>query len=126
MVFSDFQPVAFCHLDVKEAKKGVLSGGLDPNLVGKGLGTIICCIFTDYIFSRLDINKVICEVQNNNIRSLRMLSKLGFQNEGIARDHKYSEKHKKYVDVHFWGMLKREYPTQAIRSILVDVSYEAG
>jgi hypothetical protein len=49
---------------------------------------------------------------------------LGFLLEGIAREHEYDEMNRKFVDVHFFGLLCKEYPNAFAQKILGRVKYE--
>jgi RimJ/RimL family protein N-acetyltransferase len=70
------------------------------------------------------MNKICCKVYSFNSRSIRLLSKIGFTLEGTAREHEYNEITGKFVDVHFFGLLYREYPNEFVKKILEKTKYE--
>ena len=42
----------------------------------------------DYAFRTLDLNRIEAAVLDDNARSIRVIEKLGFQREGLAREYK--------------------------------------
>lgn len=118
--------VGFCHIQMVHplARRCILTGGVIPRLVGTGMGAYLACVIIDYLFSKLNMNKICCKVYRHNSRSYKLVSKLGFIIEGTAREHEYDEVSGSFVDVHFFGLLRREYPNEVTLRVLKGVRYE--
>lgn len=54
---------------------------------GRGLMTEIVGGSVDYVFQHLDIHRVMANYMPENIRSARVLEKLGFEKEGYAKSY---------------------------------------
>ena len=126
LLFDRSKPIGFCHIQMFDppSRRCIISGGVKPNLIGTGIGVYAACIVIDYIFRKLNMNKICCKVYSFNSRSIRLLSKIGFTLEGTAREHEYNEITGKFVDVHFFGLLYREYPNEFVKKILEKTKYE--
>ena len=74
---------------------------------GYGSDSLRCLI--KYGFSELNLNKIWCEVFDNN-KSISLYKRLGFAHEGTMREHYYNDG--KYWDSHFLSLLKRDWETQ--------------
>lgn len=59
-----------------------------------------------YIFEVLGNHRIFAEVFPENIASLKVLSKLGFQEEGLLRKHLWHEGHETWNDVITLALLK--------------------
>ncbi|MEL5989442.1 UDP-4-amino-4,6-dideoxy-N-acetyl-beta-L-altrosamine N-acetyltransferase [Kurthia gibsonii] len=73
----------------------------------KGLGTLLGVCALDYYFTSMNKHKLVGEVLAYNQKSIAFHKKLGFQQEGILRQH-YSVNEKLH-DVHLFGILKEEW-----------------
>jgi len=71
---------------------------------GFGADSLRCLI--DYGFQDLNLNKIWCEVYDNNT-SINVYKHLGFVFEGTMRENYYNEG--KYWDSHIMSILKREW-----------------
>jgi len=60
---------------------------LPSHFRGKGLGGIMLTLFLDQVFSFMDINKVYATTSSGNLRSIRLLERLGFSLDGRLREH---------------------------------------
>lgn len=61
--------------------------GVDEDFQGKGYGTEIVRLLVDRVFEQTPIRKLIAYVHDKNTPSCRLLEKLGFQKEGLLREH---------------------------------------
>ena len=76
----------------------------------KGYMTEAAKAVIDYGFSDLHINRIEAEVMVGNTQSERLLSKLGFKNEGCLRDWMYWDS--KHFDMTMFSLLRREWVSQ--------------
>lgn len=78
-----------------------------PEMWGQGIATRAGRIMLDYAFGPLGLNRVgaICMVQNEASR--RVLDKLGFEFEGVARQE--IVKDGVFYDVAHYGLLRQDY-----------------
>jgi [ribosomal protein S5]-alanine N-acetyltransferase len=79
----------------------------NSNLWGKGLGFAGAKLMLELAFESLKLERVTAEVNAANTRSLRVLEKLGFQLEGVLRQHETYRGMR--GDVHLFGMLREEF-----------------
>jgi len=79
----------------------------EPEYWGKGIVGEASKLMIDYAFTELNLHKVHASVYNPNERSLRAAEKLGFEKEGILREHLYVDG--KYVDNHRFSILRKEW-----------------
>lgn len=125
MVLKNSIPIAFFHIQCSAAfHKCTLAGGVDAANMGRGYGLKVAVIALDFIFSNLGYHKINCKVLERNQASRKMLSGLGFVQEGIAREHEYDHVAGKPLNAYFFGLLRREYPNKLAKDILKRISYE--
>jgi RimJ/RimL family protein N-acetyltransferase len=72
-------------------------------MMREALSALITCAFDAYSLRRLE-----AEVDPQNLPSNRLLSKLGFTNEGLLRQ-RWAAKGRRY-DTNFYGLLREEWP----------------
>jgi len=127
LFFKAGRPLAFGHACFKgfddSATECEISGGVHPDLLGTGTGVVFSCIGLDYLFKHFNLHKVTCKVFTHNPVSYAMVKGLGFVHEGTAREHAYNSIEQKYVDVHFLGLLAREFPNKLVKYVLSGVDY---
>lgn len=67
----------------------VLSGNVgywvDHRAAGRGIGTAAVALAADVAFGRLDLHRIEAAVRPENAASRRLLARLGFREEGLAR-----------------------------------------
>ncbi len=80
---------------------------LDKDHTGKGIIIKSCKVLIDYIFSDLKFKRVIIRCETENEKSQAIPKKLGFTEEGIARQT--AKKHDKFVDLVIYSILKEEW-----------------
>ena len=76
---------------------------IHPDMWNKGIATEAGKIMLDYAFSRLDLNRVGAVCMTENAASRRVLDKLGFEFEGVARQE--IMKDGVFYDVRISGLL---------------------
>jgi ribosomal-protein-alanine N-acetyltransferase len=74
---------------------------------GKGIMREAVQAITDFGFERMDLNRLEADVGAGNIGSIKILKAMGFQREGIQREHYYEEE--EFHDLHLYGLLRREW-----------------
>jgi ribosomal-protein-alanine N-acetyltransferase len=87
-------------------QRGELSYDLARPHWGKGLMTRVVQTICDYGFSAMGINRIQATVAIDNIASIRVLSKVGFQEEGLMRD--YGILHGKKKDFYMMSYLRKD------------------
>lgn len=73
---------------------------------GQGIMSICIKAFIDFVFSTTKIIRIEASVFEHNLASCRVLEKSGFQKEGFLE--KMIEKDGKYIDAHFYALIKKE------------------
>ncbi len=79
----------------------------DSSLWGRGLGFLGAKLMLELAFTDLNLERLTAEVNAVNLRSLRVLEKLGFKLEGVLRQHETYRGVR--GDVHLFGMLRDEF-----------------
>ncbi len=91
--------------DERRAAVGILVG--EKRMWGRGMGKTALRILLDYAFTVRNLERIYAEVYGFNQRSLRLMERVGFQKEGILRQHEIHNGARQ--DMHFFGMLKAEF-----------------
>lgn len=95
----------------KRAAISIFIGQKD--LWGRGIGSTALRLLLDYAFTVQGLERITAEVYDFNTRSQRLMERVGFQKEGILRQH--TLQNGKRQDLHLYGILKSEfyerYPT---------------
>lgn len=92
----------------RRAAVGFLVG--EKSMWGLGIASTALRILLDYAFTVRSLERVYAEVYGFNRRSLRLMERVGFQKEGILRQHEIHNGVRQ--DMHFFGMLKPEFYQQ--------------
>ncbi|HVB24868.1 MAG TPA: GNAT family protein [Ktedonobacteraceae bacterium] len=79
----------------------------DKQLWGRGIGSTALRILLDYAFTVQAMEKICAEVYGLNPRSQRPMERVGFQREGILRQHEFHNGSRQ--DMHVFGILKPEF-----------------
>lgn len=95
-------------------KRAVISIFIGPKeLWGRGIGSAALRLLLDYAFTVQGLERIYSEVYGFNTRSQRLMEHVGFQKEGILRQHDLQNGVRQ--DLHVYGILKPEfyerYPT---------------
>jgi len=79
--------ISFTNI-VRGVFSGVLLGyGLAKEFEGKGFMFESLTAAIDFVFTQLNLHRVMANYVPSNTRSARILQRLGFTQEGIARDY---------------------------------------
>jgi len=106
-ISSDVVGWAGCRIDDVRAQTASLSYYVLPEEQGNGYATEAASLLVGYAFRELNAHKVEAEVQADAPASERVLEKLGFQQEGVRRDHYFKDGD--YRDISLWGALESEF-----------------
>lgn len=101
------KPVGFTQLKGKGEKYFIYEWGfyISPN-ASKGTGTRMLETVIKNAFESFNANKIYGEVLGFNHQSIRLHKHLGFNEEGVLRQHFFLNQ--KYHDVHCFGLLRGE------------------
>jgi RimJ/RimL family protein N-acetyltransferase len=83
---------------------------IHPDYHGQGMGTEAAELALDYAFSQLNLHKVWARAAAFNDKSIGLMEKLGFEQEGQLRDHAFING--SHVDVVKMGLLRDEWEKQ--------------
>lgn len=74
---------------------------------GRGIMTEAMRAVIEFGFEEMELNRIEADASAENIASIRVLEKLGFQREGVEREQYYENGH--FHDLILFALLKREY-----------------
>lgn len=92
----------------RRAAVGVVIG--DKSVWGKGVGGAALTMLLDYAFTVQNLERIYAEAYGFNTRSHRLLERVGFQREGVLRQHEMHNGSRQ--DMHIFGILKHEFYQQ--------------
>ncbi len=72
-----------------EKRSATLGFDLLPDYWGHGYMTEACFALLDYAFEEMELNRIQASAEPENIRSVRVMERLGFTREGILRQLDY-------------------------------------
>lgn len=78
-----------------------------PGLTGKGIGREAVEWLCNYGFHNLDLNRIYLYTRQNNDRARRLYERIGFQPEGILREH--LKQHDNFEDRYVHSLLASEW-----------------
>lgn len=78
----------------------------------RGTGTLMGKLALDYMFNEMRIRKVCAEVLSFNQKSINFHLKLGFEQEGILKEH--VRKSEKYVDIIVLALFSEKWRTKTL------------
>lgn len=81
--------------------------GVDEKFFGQGIGTLSVSRLLEDTFSATPLRKIIAYVHDENTPSCRILEKLGFEREGVLREHYVINNQP--VNELIYGLLKSEF-----------------
>lgn len=84
---------------------------------GKGIGTEALMVLQEFVFNRLNMNRLEIKVHSYNTRAHRCYLKSGFKEEGRLRQVFYI--HGKYFDTIVLSMLKSEFESKMLARPIV-------
>lgn len=74
---------------------------------GNGVITKCCRELLKYVFSELNLNRIVIRCATENTKSQAIPKRLGFTEEGVARDAEWL--HHRFVDLANYSLLKEEW-----------------
>lgn len=102
--------IGLVNLDFQN-KNGELTYFIGTNHVGKGYATEAARAMCLYGFGILELERIQARCFNQNDASKRVMEKIGFSYEGIARKQVFKEEH--YLDIYYASCLRTEVLNQA-------------
>lgn len=99
----------FCHLDWFAFYGGELCYGFAENHWGKGYATESSQALVDYLFREVKVHKISADTDPDNFASQKVLYKLHFKIEGVAKEQHLDKKNKVWKDEYNWGLLRNEW-----------------
>jgi len=116
--------LALIEDDERRAAAGILVG--EKRMWRRGIASTALRILLDYAFTVRNLERVYAEVYGFNQRSLRLMERVGFQKEGVFRQHEIHNGARQ--DMHVFGMLKAEFYQnyETLFKLPVDVNDENG
>ncbi len=88
------------------SKAPLLGYWLGEEFWGRGIATEAVKLITNYAFSTLNIVRIQADVLSNNHRSMRVLEKAGYINEGVLKNNIF--KNGEVLDEWVYGMVKSD------------------
>ena len=112
--------LSFVDIDFKNKKASWAFYSGDTSV--RGIGSEMEQLALNYAFTKLNLNKLCCEVLEFNTTVISFHQKFGFKLEGIKKQEYFRDG--KYFDVYQLAILKKDYlKTQEIRFPLIEKSY---
>jgi ribosomal-protein-serine acetyltransferase len=96
-----------CHVINWANRNCSIGYWVDAAHQGKGIVTKCCESLLDYLFTELELHRVVIECGTANTRSCAIPKRLGFTREGVKRDAEWVAGH--WLDLVMWSMLDREW-----------------
>jgi RimJ/RimL family protein N-acetyltransferase len=108
-IILDNELIGLCGLASIDSanKKAELGYWIGKNYWGNGYGKEAVRLMAHFCFSELKLNKIYAKVLTNNERSIKLLGKLGFCNEGKSREDIYHMG--SFLDDYTFSLLKIDY-----------------
>lgn len=91
----------------KRADVGYFIGNKD--FWGKGLATEAVKLIVNFGFEKLDLNKIVAGAFEQNLGSIKVLSKAGFCKEACFKKHSFLNDETSWSDVWEFGILKDDW-----------------
>ncbi|PSG98833.1 MAG: GNAT family N-acetyltransferase [Nanohaloarchaea archaeon SW_7_43_1] len=80
---------------------------LHPEHHGNGYGTESARLITEYGFKQLNYHKIYARAHTDNQASISLWKKLGFEKEGVFKDHTFTQG--EYKDIVYYGILEGDW-----------------
>ena len=72
-----------------DSKRAEIGYDLDPAYWGKGIMTEALTEIINYSIEKMDLNRIQAIIDSYNLRSMRLVERLGFKKEGVFRQRSY-------------------------------------
>ncbi|BAU28793.1 ribosomal-protein-alanine N-acetyltransferase [Aneurinibacillus soli] len=89
-----------------ERCRGEIGYDLGKEYWGQGIAAEALEVMLDYGFTQMKLNRVEALVEPENIASIKLLKKIGFQKEGLLRDYQFVKGN--FINLEMYSLLKRE------------------
>jgi ribosomal-protein-alanine N-acetyltransferase len=73
----------------KTSRRAEIGYDLDPACWGQGIMTEALQVVLDYGFEKMGLNRIQAIIDSKNIRSMKLVQRLGFKKEGVLRQRSY-------------------------------------
>lgn len=83
---------------------------------GRGLMTEAAKLALSFAFEEMNVHRVVCAAGIQNQRSLKVIERLGFQFEGVAREAEWVEK--RWISHAVHSLLDSEWPARSVEMAL--------
>ena len=109
LVCDDAEPVGAVFFQDRDpfARTAELGYFVAPEAHGEGYATAGAGLMVEHGFADYDLARISAEVMAGNEASMRVLEKLGFEQEGVGRAEEYANGER--VDMHHFGLLREEW-----------------
>ena len=97
----------------RENRKTEIGYWLGEPFQGKGLITRSCSALVQIAFKELNVHRVEIRCGSENQKSRKIPERLGFRQEGTAREAEWLHDH--FIDLVVYAMLAHEWPPDAVR-----------
>ncbi|MFR8732958.1 MAG: GNAT family N-acetyltransferase [Clostridium perfringens] len=81
---------------------------IEKNFWGKGVASECIKAIENFAFEILDMNRIIDMIDSNNISSIKLSEKLGFNRDGILREHYYNKSKDEYINICVYSLIKSD------------------
>jgi RimJ/RimL family protein N-acetyltransferase/acyl carrier protein len=96
--------------DLNPIRKSVEWGyGINPKFWGNNYILNIQLALLNYVFNKLNLNRLHGKTHIKNKRVIKGIEKLGFKKEGINSDYYYHQKKNKFFDAYSYSLLKSDF-----------------
>jgi RimJ/RimL family protein N-acetyltransferase/acyl carrier protein len=83
--------------------------GINPKFWGNNYILNIQLALLNYVFNKLNLNRLHGKTHIKNKRVIKGIEKLGFKKEGINSDYYYHQKKNKFFDAYSYALLKSDF-----------------
>ena len=73
----------------KTAHRGEIGYDLEPTCWGQGIMTETLRAVFEYGFKKMGLNRIQAIIDSKNVKSMKLIDRLGFQKEGVLRQNNY-------------------------------------
>lgn len=102
-------------LRANEPRQAMIGYSFARQAQGKGYATETVAAVLDYLFTVLEVHRVMADALAANVRSIKLLERLGFQQEGYFREAEWFEE--TWTDDVIYAILKREWLARRTESV---------
>jgi RimJ/RimL family protein N-acetyltransferase len=88
----------------RNAECGIYIG--DKAYLGRGLATDALELIVRFSFMKLGLNRIFAIIRADNISSIKLFEKIGFEREGILREHVFKDG--TFIDQIIFGLLRKQ------------------